>query len=981
MKFHKKISFKFWILFTSVLSIIFSLLLFYYPEKQRELIYTYRGKELQELANTIAYGTEISLDTEDFTKLTKAMNYFRNRSSDFDFIVLTYYDSTTKKENLLNVITEIPNFKSNSIDESKFLIKNKSFKSKKFNGNIKIGVSIKKIDSIVSEINKPVVFILIILFLSSILVLFFIIRNITKPIDLSIKNADYLTNNQFDKFKNPKKIEENEVGQLLKSLTILKDNLQLQQKENEELTDELESKVLTRTEQLNETLGYLKDSQSVAKISNFIYKELNNIFIFSENISEITGIPQKDLSSFDLFLNWVVESSKSKNKSNIVEIVNQTGVFEFDFFNESSKKWLYLKINSATDSTSNKHYYIGIIQDISLQKNKESEIKRLSLLAEKTTNCVIYTDKNQRIIWVNDSVLKLTGYSREEIIGNVPSMFQFEETNQETKKLIRSKLNNFESIRTEIINKGKNGNIYWIEIYIEPILNENGELDGFFAIEIDITERKEKEKLIDNYIVDIKKKQIEIETLNLDLEKKVEEKTRNIARLASFPEEFENPIIEIDNSNNEFSYINPAAKRILFEQLSLSKNQIIDLLSLTNTTTSIQNRSIKIYNNTFELNFFSKEKENSTRIFFYDITEELKSKEKSMELINELLSKEKELQIKTNDLQNAIESLNRSQEEVIKKEKLATLGMLIAGIAHEINTPLGAIKASSDNLELIFFNDFIPMMNELSAIDIQQAFLFYTNHRDQSEKSTRELRVFENRIFERIKKLPGDEDQLKEISRKLITCKIFDPPEKLILLMDQDFNKATMILNFIILLNNLERSIKIIGNGALKSSKIIKALNTYAHQTAIEEKTSFNLKESVENVFTLMWNKLKYKHTYKNNLPDNLSLFGNQDELSQVWTNIINNAIQASPEGCNIIAKSIEKPNFIEIIIENDGPQISEMYLEKIFDEFYTTKKRGEGTGLGLNIVKKIIEKHLGTIRCESDKKSTKFIINIPKNL
>ena len=62
------------------------------------------------------------------------------------------------------------------------------------------------------------------------------------------------------------------------------------------------------------------------------------------------------------------------------------------------------------------------------------------------------------------------------------------------------------------------------------------------------------------------------------MENKVEEKTRNIARLASFPEEFENPIIEIDNSNNEFSYINPAAKRILFEQLSLSKNEIIDLL-------------------------------------------------------------------------------------------------------------------------------------------------------------------------------------------------------------------------------------------------------------------------------------------------------------------------------------------------------------------------------------------------------------------
>lgn len=980
MRFYKKISFKFWILFTTVLLVIFSLLLSYYPQKQRELIYNYRGKELMELANTIAYGTEISLDTEDFNKLTKAMNFFRNRSSDFDFIIMTYVDTLTKKEDVLNIITDLPNLDNNNIDTSKFLIKNKSFKSKKIHGNIKIGVLREKIEAIVYEINKPVIVILLILFLSSTVVLYFFIKNITKPIDWSIKNAEHLTNNKFDEFRNPKKIAENEVGLLLKSLNILKDTLQLQQKQNEELTAELESKVLKRTKQLNETLGYLKDSQTVAKISNFIFSEISRTFIYSDNVEEITGIEQKELVDFETFLNWMFKSSSIKNNQHLFEIIDKSGLFEHEFHNDLSKKWLYIKIKRAFDNVKNEPYYIGIIQDISSQKNRELEIKRLSMLAEKTTNCVIFTDKDKRITWVNDSITKLTGYSREEIIGNSPAMFQFEETNQDTKELIKTKLINNESVNTEILNRGKNGDTYWIELYIEPIINDNGELDGYVAIEIDITERKEKEILINNYINDIRKKQVEIETLNQDLEKKVEEKTRNIARLASFPEEFENPIIEIDYSTKEFSYINPAAKRILFDELSLSNNKLLDLLNIKNETLTTQKKQINISDKTFELNFFSKDDGNSFRIFFYDTTEEVKSKETSLQLINELLSKEKELQNKTSDLEKAIESLKVSQEEVIKKEKLATLGMLIAGIAHEINTPLGAIKASSDNLEFMFFNDLIPMMNKLSAVDIQQAFLFYSNHREQAEKSTKELRALEKIIFEKIKQLPYEQNQLKDISRKLISCKIVDPPENLMFLLQRNLDKSISILNFIHLLNNVERSIKTIGNGALKSSKIIKALNTYSHSVASDEKNSFNIKDNVENVFTLLWNKLKHKHTYKNQIPDDLTLIGYEDELSQVWTNIINNAIQASPDGCNIIAKGIATNSYTEIVLENNGPPIPESHLERIFDEFYTTKKRGEGTGLGLNIVKKIIEKHSGTIRCESDSTSTKFIINIPKN-
>ena len=105
---------------------------------------------------------------------------------------------------------------------------------------------------------------------------------------------------------------------------------------------------------------------------------------------------------------------------------------------------------------------------------------------------------------------------------------------------------------------------------------------------------------------------------------------------------------------------------------------------------------------------------------------------------------------------------------------------------------------------------------------------------------------------------------------------------------------------------------------------------------------------------------------------------GNQEELSQVWTNIINNALQASGNKCIIKISYLYNSNGHEIIFSNNGPEIPQDVIPRIFDAFYSTKKRGEGTGLGLNIVKKIIDKHKGHIICNSNVTETKFIITLP---
>ena len=134
----------------------------------------------------------------------------------------------------------------------------------------------------------------------------------------------------------------------------------------------------------------------------------------------------------------------------------------------------------------------------------------------------------------------------------------------------------------------------------------------------------------------------------------------------------------------------------------------------------------------------------------------------------------------------------------------------------------------------------------------------------------------------------------------------------------------------------------------------------------------------MESVITILWNKIKTGATVKVDIEPDVLLHGNQDELAQVWTNLINNALQASHNKCTMRISHHIAGHWHHLRFTNDGPQIPAEILPRIFDSFFTTKKQGEGTGLGLNISKQIIEKHGGQIKVESRPQETTFDIFLP---
>jgi PAS domain S-box-containing protein len=139
----------------------------------------------------------------------------------------------------------------------------------------------------------------------------------------------------------------------------------------------------------------------------------------------------------------------------------------------------------------NNNECLVFIANITARKNRERDIRRLSLVASKTHNSISIADKFGKIIWVNESFTELTGYSLDEIIGKKPgSMLQGKDTNMDTVYKISQLLSKNKSVDVEILNYHKSGKQYWIALTINPVFDDDGEIENFISIQTDITQQK-----------------------------------------------------------------------------------------------------------------------------------------------------------------------------------------------------------------------------------------------------------------------------------------------------------------------------------------------------------------------------------------------------------------------------------------------------------------------------------------------------------
>jgi two-component system NtrC family sensor kinase len=339
-------------------------------------------------------------------------------------------------------------------------------------------------------------------------------------------------------------------------------------------------------------------------------------------------------------------------------------------------------------------------------------------------------------------------------------------------------------------------------------------------------------------------------------------------------------------------------------------------------------------------------------------------------------SLEKKVQERTEEIESALDLLQKAQQEIISREKMSMLGQLVSGIAHEINTPLGSIKASAFNLK--FTVDYI--LNEGAIkLDMQSRLLirnYYLNgvrkeippHESYQLKKT--LTVLTSDLYPHIA-------QPMQFASAMVEAGIdsLDHPFIQAIIYRNDCKET---LKVAVELNQLFTGLSTIELAADRASKVVQALKTYVHTSEVSIQKSFNLREQIDSVLILFTHDIRRGIEVKNDIDKDVFIVADPDQIAQVWTNLVSNAIHAIHEDGNIIFTS-EKSNSSYIIkVSNDGPEIPSHVIPKIFDPFFTTKERGMGTGLGLNIIKKIIEHHQGNIHCESSPEMTTFTVTFP---
>ncbi len=268
-----------------------------------------------------------------------------------------------------------------------------------------------------------------------------------------------------------------------------------------------------------------------------------------------------------------------------------------------------------------------------------------------------------------------------------------------------------------------------------------------------------------------------------------------------------------------------------------------------------------------------------------------------------------------------LETLQQTQQQLIQAEKMASLGVLSAGIAHEINNPINFVYAGINSL-LRDFEDIKPVIDEIAKIN-------------------------------------PETDNLKEKLIKLEQLKVEN-------YFDEAFQAIPQIISDIKL-------------GADRTAEIVKSLRNFSRMDG-KKMLPYKIHEGLDTSLMLLKNKYKNNieiiKNYDSDMPD---VYCHPGKINQVFLNILSNAVDAIEDTGKIWISTSHEKDYIKISIKDNGCGMSNESKEKIFDPFYTTKDVGKGTGLGMSITYGIIQEHGGHIQIISEQGTgTEIILTLP---
>lgn len=281
------------------------------------------------------------------------------------------------------------------------------------------------------------------------------------------------------------------------------------------------------------------------------------------------------------------------------------------------------------------------------------------------------------------------------------------------------------------------------------------------------------------------------------------------------------------------------------------------------------------------------------------------------------LSLEQQVADRTAEIETAYQDLQESQEQLVQSEKMASLGQMVAGVAHEINTPLGYVTSNLDTLKFNI-DDLSSVMSDIKAL------------MDEVQAPKRDNRKITEKLVSTLR-------QYKKV----------DAPE----LVDE--------------------SVQLLSDGSYGLSEITKLVTSLKDFARLDRQSTeqIDIHDCLESSITIASNHIRENNvTVKKQFSDIPKIACYPSKLNQLFLNIISNACQAMRDmNGDLTIKTAHMNDEIQIQFIDQGVGMDEETRQKMFDPFYTSKEIGEGTGLGMSIAYKIIEAHNGRIDVESE--------------
>jgi len=548
---------------------------------------------------------------------------------------------------------------------------------------------------------------------------------------------------------------------------------------------------------------------------------------------------------------------------------------------------------------------------------RESELHRkIRLYSEAMFQIpmgVVITDENGIIEYTNPGFSALTGYTESEAKGQSTSILKSGKQSKEFYQNFWDTINSGNIWQGEFINRKKNGDLITEYCIVSPITARNNQIAHFIAIKQDLTQRKKEQQAL-------------------------AESEQSFQELADL---LPQPVFEVD-LNRHISFTNKAgldlfgySKEVLkhgFDSLRLFlpeehvrvQDSIHSLLK-GGTVENHEYIALKSDGTTFPILLYSalivrNGNPIGIRGIGLDISERIRTEETLRELNQTLEERVKE---RTHELE-------LSHQQMALQEKLASIGQLSAGLAHEINNPINFVRIN-----------FATLREDITDLrDLLQEY-----------RST----------FQSLaegKPLDKEFQNLKAMEKKLAVDSLLSGLPELFAESERGFERV---------------------------GTIIKSMRNFSFQHAIDERVRFDINKGIRDTLTIARNEYRYYAKVDTFLEEIPSVPCNPEQINQVFLNLIVNsshaiASQKRPNRGHITIRTSCDSDFVYCTIADDGPGIPAATMRRIFEPFFTTKDPGQGTGLGLSISYDIItHKHGGTLTVSCPPEGgTLFTIRLP---